>query len=125
MLTSPYPGVVKTAKLLITKYGIQDFDRIYEIYQTTKIENTKLKCAMLLYTASKWQRLIFMLCTLQSEEESLTEQSISAIRGWIGSFNRSYRQRTEKERQEISRLVNAQETLLGVEITNQLLFSLK
>ena len=60
-LTDERAGIVKTARNLILKAGSPDYARIVQIFKTTQYEKTKQKCFSILMTASKWQRLIYIL----------------------------------------------------------------
>jgi len=122
MLLNEQAGIVKTAKLLIIKYNVQDFPRILEIYRNTNVEYTQSKCAALLFTASKWQRLIYMLLVLQSESENVRQLAIESIYKWIITFNKSFLQATEEQKKTIFELVKECEDNLEKEIINQLLF---
>lgn len=124
-LLSEHIGIVKTAKLLIEKYKTYDFKRIFDIYQITASENTKIKCAALLFLASKWQRLIYILIILSSEYESLQTLCHFEICKWIESFNRSYTVATEEQKEKIKELIELQKHRLGEKIKSQLLFLIK
>ncbi len=122
MLLNEQAGIVKTAKLLIIKYNVQAFPQILEIYRSTNVEYTQTKCAALLFTASKWQRLIYMLLVLQSESENVRQLAIESIYKWIITFNKSFLQATEEQKKTIFELVKECEDNLEKEIINQLLF---
>lgn len=125
MLTHEKVGIIKAAKLLIEKYSIQDFPRILEIFKTTNLEYTQIKCAALLYTASKWQRLIYMLMILESEFENVRLLATDSIYRWINSYNKSFVQATNEQKGKILKLVNEQGSKLKKQVINQLLFLLK
>jgi hypothetical protein len=83
-------GIVKTARNLILKSYSPDYMRILEIFRTTSYVNTKQKCFSILLTASKWQRLIYILEALNSDGGSILEKAEDALARWIGNYNRSY-----------------------------------
>lgn len=124
MLMSEKEGIIKTAKTLIEKYRVQDFPRILEIYEATKDENTKIKCAALLFTASKWQRLIYMLVVLRCENKRIQFLAIDYISRWLNSYNKSFIKATQEQKNMVFELVNEQANILGVSMKKQILFLL-
>ncbi|NLK95767.1 MAG: hypothetical protein GX275_11390 [Clostridiales bacterium] len=122
MLLSVNKSILKTATVLIEKYSVENFERIFEIYERTNYENNKIKCVKLLFRASKWQRLIYMLITIKSEYDSVKLLSIKGIDSWIMSFNSSFTRPTNKERLTIIKLINEEKSILDVRVKNQLLF---
>ena len=125
MLLSKHCGVVKTAKLLIEKYYIQDFDRIYQIYQTSNLSNTRIKCLTLLLKDTKWKRLIYMLRALSDTDDNIRNLSLSAINSWEWNYNRSFVPISESEEMLIKELILKNEKYLGKSKARKLLFLIK
>jgi len=122
MLNDASVGVVKTAQSLLLKYRNIDFDRVHEIFLNTPFDHTKRKCAAILFTAPKWSSLEYML--LACGVESARELALQAIQKWLFSFNRSFMQPTEKQKECLRISVNKQE-VLPAEIAKHLLLVLK
>jgi len=124
ILTSEKEGIVKTARILIQKYSVQDFPRILEIFNAVKHEDTKIKCAALLFTASKWQRLIYMLVVLRSENKRIQFLAIDYISRWLNSYNKSFIEATQEQKNMVFELVHEQANILGMSMKKQILFLL-
>lgn len=122
MLSSDYVGIVKTTALLLRKYGGYDFERVFEIQESSSYEATKIKCASLLFLASKWKSLIYILMLVGSGYEILENVCQFQINKWIVSYNRSYQVVSEKESQTIKALVSAKKRFLKPQVEKQLLF---
>ncbi|WMJ22427.1 hypothetical protein RBG61_10575 [Paludicola sp. MB14-C6] len=122
MLLSEHVGVVKTATLLLKNNKGYDFERIFQLQGTSSNENTKVKCATLLFLSSKWQSLIYSLTLLDSDYEKLEILCHAQINRWISSYNRSYAVSSENEKQRIKELLIEKKTFLTPEIENQLFF---
>lgn len=122
MLLSKNCGIVKTAKLLIQKYYIQNFKRIYEIYQISDIESTKINCLALLFTDTKWQRLIYMLRALNDSNIKIREMAMLSINFWIDKYNRSFVPISEKDKKILQDLICQNERQLGKSVAKTLLF---
>lgn len=71
MLTAKHAGVVKTAAMLLKESNGYDFERIFQIQDKSCIETTKIKCATLLFSSSKWKSLIYTLTIIGSGYEKL------------------------------------------------------
>lgn len=122
LLSSEHPGIVKTAALLIRKCGGCQYERVFEILKNTASENTKEKCALLLFSAPKWKALIYMLTLIGSDFENLERLCQRHINSWIFSYNRSFAMATEEEKRIISRLIAEKSRFLSPQIEKQLLF---
>lgn len=125
MLLSERTGVVKTAKQLLEKNGDFSYERVLRIYEMSERENTKMKCALLLFNAPKWQRLYYMLYVSDSNFESVRKMSIIKIKNWIDTYNRSFKLPTEAEKERIIKLLEERESFIGSEFKSQLLFLIK
>lgn len=80
---------------------------------------------VILFLASKWQRLIYILIILSSKYESLQTLCHFEICKWIESFNRSYTVATEEQKEKIKELIELQKHRLSKKIKSQLLFLIK
>jgi HEAT repeat protein len=123
-LTDHRIGVIKTAQKLILKYHVQDYSRIYEIFCDTPYEYTKLKCGAILFKASKWESLTYMLEALSAEEESIRKFALHSIQRWIFAFNRSFIQASKQQKEKIQILVEKQNEKLSNSLIKELLFLL-
>ncbi|MEL7649705.1 MAG: hypothetical protein AAGU76_16540 [Sedimentibacter sp.] len=124
MLTDSRIGMIKTAQKLILKYNVQNFSRTFEIFQGTPYEYTRVKCAAILFKASKWERLIYMLEALSAEEESIKKLALQSIQRWIFTFNRSYVQVSSQQKNKIQILIEKHKERLSVNLTRELKFLL-
>jgi HEAT repeat protein len=115
-------GVVKTARNLLLKTTVPDYGRVLEIFRATQYPNTKQKCFSILLTASKWQRLVFILEALESGDSSLRESAKFALNKWIGSYNRSYAVAAPAQIEEIRKRIERLRRVLTDETQRQLLF---
>jgi len=125
MLNDKRIGVVKTAQQLISKYQIQDYDFIKKVFVDTPYEYTKIKCAAILFSASKWNSLIYMLEAISCESEIVRRLAYQAIEKWIFTFNRSYVQVSLQQKESIKRLIQNLNDLLSDSTKRELLFALK
>lgn len=125
MLNDKRIGVVKTAQQLILKYQIEDYDYIKKIFVDTPYEYTKIKCATILFSASKWNSLIFMLEAISCDSEIVRRFAYQAIEKWIFSFNRSYVQVSLQQKESIKLLIQNLNELLSDSTKRELLFVLK
>lgn len=98
MLDDSRVGIAKTAQQLIIKNGLVNYNRIYQIFHNTILEHTKIKCATILFSASKWQCIIYMLEALSCNEEIIRELALWSIKKWLSRFNRSFVQITERQK---------------------------
>lgn len=124
MLTDSRIGVIKTAQKLILKYNAQNFSRTFEIFRGTPYEYTRVKCAAILFKASKWERLIYMLEALSAEEESMQKLAFQSIQGWLLVFNRSFVQVSKQQKDQIRILIEKQKEKLSANLIRELLFLL-
>lgn len=117
-------GVIKTAQKLFIKYDLADFSRVFEIFKETPYEHTKIKCMAILFNASKWERLIYMLEALSDVEESVRQIAWLSIQRWVFAFNRSFTQVSKKQKEEIQMLIEKQREKLSDSLVKELLFLL-
>lgn len=117
-------GVVKTAQKLFIKYNVADYNKVFEIFKEASYEYTKIKCTAILFKASKWERLIYMLEVLSSTEESVVKLSLQFIQSWIFGFNRSYIQASSQQKDKIQMLIELQKEKLSSNLARELLFLL-
>lgn len=125
MLKDIRPGVVKIAHLLILKYRILEYDRIKEIFAYTPYEITKMKCAALLFTASKWDRLIYMLAAITCDSEKVRQLAYQEIETWLLNFNRSSLPLTSDKKEKIEQLIRNLGVLLPESTQREIHFVLK
>lgn len=118
-------GIVKTARNLIIKTASIDYPKIMNIFRATPRVNTKQKCFSILLTASKWQRLIFILDAMKSSEDEITETALVALRRWLGSYNNSYATPSEAQKEQIVKSIECIGNKFTVNIQRQLLFLVK
>ena len=90
LLADERASMVKTACNAIIKFGFTDYSRILEILKTSPYENTKKKCFSILLTATKWQRLIYILDVLENGKKEIEENTYDALVRWILSVITSY-----------------------------------
>ena len=124
MLDDPRVGVAKTARNLVMKMVLPDYEKVKEIFSTTRYEHTRLKCLDILFAAPKWSRIIHMLEALAYDDEQIREKSLVAIKRWLFSFNRSFALPSDKQSEEIRRLISTLSGVLGSKIANEILFVL-
>ena len=124
MLNDDRPGVAKVASNLVLKSGSPDYGRIREIYSEAKYKHTKQKCMDVLFTASKWPRLIYMLEAMQDNEEQIKKKALDAIIRWLFSFNRSFSLPSNTQVDRIRKLVDGLNGVLSDKIQRELLFVL-
>lgn len=125
MLAINQPGIVKTATLLLKKNRGYDFGKVSEILNRSSNENTKIKCATLLFLSGKWKSLIYTLMLIGSDCEKLDVLCQTQINKWIFSYNRSYAVLSEIDRQTIAELLNRKAKYLKPEIVKQITFLCK
>lgn len=121
-LAADQPGVVKTAALLLTKYRNFDPDRVFAILQASPAENTRLKCAALLFCAGKWDRLTYALTLLGSGYEKLDQACRRQLEDWSHTYNRSYAALGEEQRRRILALLEEKGAYLRPAMVKQLRF---
>ena len=125
MLNDNRIGIVKTAQQLIFKYNIQDYGLVQKTFCDTPYEYTKIKCAVILFSASKWNSLIYMLEALSCNVESVQSLTFQAMRKWLFSFNRSYVKVGIQQRERINGLIESLNDKLPVLMKRELLFVLR
>lgn len=121
-LATDQPGVVKTAALLLGKHRGFDQDRVFAILQASRVENTRLKCAVLLFRTGKWDRLTYALALLGGGYEKLDQACRLELMAWIHAYNRSYAALGEGQRRRILALLDEKEAYLHPAVVNQLRF---
>ncbi len=121
-LAADQPGVVKTAALLLTKYRNFDPGRVFAILQASPVENTRLKCAALLFCAGKWDRLTYALTLLGSGYEKLDQACRRQLEDWSHTYNRSYAALGEEQRRRILALLEEKGAYLRPAMVKQLRF---
>lgn len=121
-LAADQPGVVKTAALLLAKYRSFDPDRVFAILQASPAENTRLKCAALLFCAGKWDRLTYALTLLGSGYEKLDQACRRQLEDWSHTYNRSYAVLGEEQRRRILALLEEKGAYLRPAMVKQLRF---
>ena len=122
MLNDSRVGIVKTAQQLILKHSIQDYDLTQNIFWNTPYEHTKIKCAIILFSASKWHRLIYMLEALSSDVDNVQSLTLLAIKKWTTTFNRSQIQINEQQMKHIFELIENLNNILPESMRKELLF---
>jgi len=120
MLDDARPGVSKTARRLTAKLG--DYSRVHEIFHSTEYDHTKINCAAILFFASKWQSIIYMLKALTNESESVRNLAMLAILRWLSVFNRSYDTPTEPQKKAVSEMIGRLGDELPPKLKRELLF---
>ena len=111
-LLSKNESVFSTCAKLLKKYGFIDFKRINEIFLATENTQAKLRFLSLLFRATKWQKLIYILTYLHEEDAYVRNACEAALALWFEHFNRSYVAVTTEERETISGLIAGEETEL-------------
>lgn len=124
MLDDSRAGVVKTARNLILKNGSINFDRINEIFNGSKFEHTRLRCMDILFTAPKWQSLIYILETMSVDEKFIKNKAIEAIMRWLFYFNHSFALPSATQMAEIRRLIDSLSGIIPSGVEKELLFTL-
>ena len=124
MLNDARAGVVKTVQNLIMKTSLPDYDKVREIFVTTEYKHSKLKCLDILFSASKWSSIIYMLEAVSYDDEQIREKSLTAINRWLFGFNRSFALPNEKQTDTIKKLIDSVRETLPLKIQEKILFSL-
>ena len=125
MLGDTRSGVRKTARTLVVKCATANFERIREILHESPVEGVKVSCAAVLYTASKWQRLIYMLELLPYEMKSVRNLALTGINRWVFNFNKSFETANARQKEALLKLINAHKEQLGGPVAKNLLFFVK
>lgn len=119
------PGIVKIAYQLISNYGAFDYKRIQAIFKSSSFEHVKVKCADLLFLSSKWDSLIYALCLLSCEVESVSYQAMNFINKWLYRVNQSFADPSDKQRKAINELITIQGKKIQKSVKNQILLVLQ
>jgi len=115
-------GLVRTARNLIVKTVAPDYAIVTEIFRATPYVNTKQKCFSVLLTASKWQRLLFILDALEIGGDEMIEAAKIALERWMGAYNRSFIKVTPAQAQKIRESIERLGGRLSARTQRQLLF---
>jgi hypothetical protein len=107
MLGDSRESVAKTARQMLVKYGVSDYNRIHEIFHSAPFEHSKIKCATILFSAPKWQSLIYMLEAASSEMKAIRDMAVHSIGLWLFKFNVSFVAATNQEQETIKQLTSA------------------
>jgi len=118
-------GIVKTARNLILKTDSPDYEKVMGIFRSTPHENTKRKCFSILVTASKWQRLIFILDVLETGGEEMAGIATQALQRWTASYNRSFVMASKAQIEQITESIKQLGDNLTENMQRQLLFLVK
>jgi hypothetical protein len=121
-LTAGGVGIVKTAQKLIIKYNIADYNRIFEIFQESPYEYTKVKCLAVLFKAPKWDRLIYMLEALSFTEENIAQSALWFVQIWLSGFNKSFARATDEQKDRIGILLDKHKEKLPAAFTKEVRF---
>jgi HEAT repeat protein len=125
MLAADKSGIVKTAAILLKLNREYDFEKVSEILNNSSNENTKIKCATLLFLSGKWQSLIYTLMLLGSGCEKLENLCQTQISRWIFTYNRSYAVLSKNDKQTIIELLQEKAKYLKPEAKKQIMFLAK
>lgn len=125
MLNSDYQNIVNTAFILLKKYKDYDYKKILSIHQKTDYENTKIKCALLLFHTSKWKALLYTLTIIGSSYEKLEAICQSQINRWLLSYNKSFQSLSKEDSEQIKILMNIKKAFLKTKVKEELIFLLK
>jgi len=124
MLNDARAGVVKTARDLVLKMSLPDYEKVKEIFSVTAYKHTKLKCLDVLFAASKWSSMIYMLEAVSDDDEDIKNKSIVAINRWLFRYNRSFALPSGKQTEKIRRIIQKLNRQLSSKIQEELLFIL-
>ena len=124
MLNDARAGVVKTARNLIMKTGLPDYEKVKEILTVTAYKHSKLKCLDILFAAPKWPGIIYMLEAVSDEDEDIKEKSLAAIDRWLFRFNRSFALPDDMQTEKIKIIIHELNAKLPPNIQKELLFAL-
>lgn len=125
MLLSEHSSIVKTAVLLLKKYEVYEFERVYQIQECSLSENTKIKCASLLFLSSKWNKLIYILLLIGSDYEKLEKLCHNELERWIFSFNKSFAVPSESDKQKVKELLLKKTEFLKPNIIKEIMFLIR
>ncbi len=90
MLTDERVGISRTAMDLIIKHQINEYEKIYSIFETTNSEIIQQRCFKILLKASKWYRLKYILISLNLDIKNLEEIAQENLKDWLKNYNKSY-----------------------------------
>ena len=94
-------------------------------YQEIYSENAKIKCALLLFQASKWNTLLYILTIIGSNYEKLEAICQAQLSRWLLLYNNSFQSLSKKDSEEIKILINIKKPFLTSKIEKELIFLLK
>ena len=117
-------NIVKLARKLTLQYGTTAYHKVLETYHAARSEHGKINCMVVLFTASKWQRLIYMLEVLSCDMESVQNAARHSVAEWLYSYNRSFVAATEQQKETIRRRINDCRDRLPKSVQDQVLFCL-
>ncbi|MDR1000555.1 MAG: HEAT repeat domain-containing protein [Clostridiales bacterium] len=123
MLDDSRAGIVKTARNLILKSVRLDYDRVWEIFENTIFEHTRLKCLSILFNASKWSRLTYMLKALKRDEETIRAVGLASINSWLAAFNNSFTLPSKQQGDKLRQLIGDLKGILPPSVEKELLFA--
>jgi hypothetical protein len=124
MLDDARAGIVKTARNLVIKMALPDYEKVKEIFSVSVYKHTKLKCLDVLFSASKWPSIIYMLEALTDDDDDINEKSLVAINRWLLSFNRSFTLPSDKQTKKIRKAIQDLDGIIPANIQKELLFTL-
>jgi len=122
MLDDSRAGIVTNARNLILKNSQPNYQRVKEIFDETMLEDTRLKCMDILFTASKWSSIIYILETMLCDDEVIRRKALEAVERWLLRFNRSFALPSEAQVIDIRKLIQELSEILPPRIKGGLLF---
>lgn len=125
MLNSDSQNIVNTAFILLKKYKDYDYKKILATYQKADYENTKIKCALLLFQASKWKTLLYILTIIGNNYEKLETICQAQINRWLLSYNKSFQSLSKEDSEQIKILMNIKKVFLKPKVREELMFLLR
>lgn len=111
LLSSPASGTAKTAAQLLWKHRCIDYERILQLFSSSTSEALKFRCASLLLTAGKWQRLVYLLTMVDDACDAVRELCARRLDAWLATFNRSFAKPSSAQLEQIKRLLAKAERL--------------
>lgn len=125
MLNSDYQSIVNTAFILLKKYKDYDYKKILDIYQKIDYENTKIKCALLLFQAPKWKALLYTLIIIGNNYEKLEIICQAQLNRWLLLYNKSFQTLSKVDLEQIKILMNIKKAFLKPKVEKELIFLLR
>ncbi len=83
-------GIVKDVAKFLNKESEIYEDEIRKVFKKSKKEFTRIKCAKLLFSVSKWNSLNNMILALDDKDMAIRDLAMLSIEYWIEKFNRSF-----------------------------------